>query len=382
MIGARSWPPRRVELALRMEGLQSVFAKLDVDGDGNISKTEIMSGLSNDVTLCAAVGINLPFTASLEERIFEVGQLFGGMDKDGDGTVDEAEFLRFLGYEAPEPQPASEPVDVAVPEVVGLGHGMLISAAGVVVGFGGKKKAPDGKGGFNYTMVSSEASPGLRANVPLWSTITKVAGEPVAGAEQIIQRLGKIQAGKSKVVFTVEPLMTKSLAEATAKGMLDEVERHLKKGASPNQKGADGYCVLHTAAYSGHREIVGRLLDKGANVAATTSLGATPLHAAAGMGCVEALQMLLWHGADIGARTHHGGDTALHWAAKDGKLEACRILLGAGADPAAKNRFGKTPLAQAQARAEEDVCDLLRDEAAIKVAAQSFRAAKATYERR
>ena len=78
-----------------------VFSRIDSNGDGDISKSEIMSALSKDGDLCSTVGIDLHPAATSEERMFEAGMLFRDMDTDGNSSIDVDEFVAFFGT-APE----------------------------------------------------------------------------------------------------------------------------------------------------------------------------------------------------------------------------------------------------------------------------------------
>ena len=92
---------KRREQELQVAQLKIVFSRIDSNGDGDISKSEIMSALSKDGDLCATVGIDLHPAATSEERMFEAGMLFRDMDTDGNSNIDVDEFVAFFGT-APE----------------------------------------------------------------------------------------------------------------------------------------------------------------------------------------------------------------------------------------------------------------------------------------
>ena len=77
--------------------LKSAFSRIDVNGDGDISKSEIMSTVAKSSELCDLLGLDLHPNASVEERMFEAGVLFKDMDTDGNSTIDEDEFIAFFG---------------------------------------------------------------------------------------------------------------------------------------------------------------------------------------------------------------------------------------------------------------------------------------------
>ena len=56
----------------------------------------------------------------------------------------------------------------------------------------------------------------------------------------------------------------------------------------------------------------------------------------------------------------YDGRTALHLAAAEGQLDVVRYLLTAGTDPQPVDRWGGTPLSDAEGNRHTDVADLLR----------------------
>jgi hypothetical protein len=106
---------RKQELsAHQVTQLKLAFERVDVNGDGDISKSEIMSALAKNSDLCDLVGIDLHPNATSEERMFEAGMLFKDMDTDGSSSVDVDEFIAFFGI-----APASAPSDdLEAPTVV------------------------------------------------------------------------------------------------------------------------------------------------------------------------------------------------------------------------------------------------------------------------
>ena len=99
----RPYPKKREQelTADQVAQLKMVFSRIDSNGDGDISKSEIMSALSKDGDLCSTVGIDLHPAATSEERMFEAGMLFRDMDTDGNSNIDVDEFVAFFGT-APE----------------------------------------------------------------------------------------------------------------------------------------------------------------------------------------------------------------------------------------------------------------------------------------
>lgn len=69
---------------------------------------------------------------------------------------------------------------------------------------------------------------------------------------------------------------------------------------------ADGYSVLHRAAYGNHLETVSYLLSLGANVSMKTELGWTPLHSACNWNNYTVAARLLAAGTDPRALSDGG----------------------------------------------------------------------------
>merc|ERR1711881_8591 len=81
--------------AHQVEQLQTAFGRLDINGDGAISKEEIMSALARDPDLGELLGMSAHLTA--DERFFQAGVIFQDMDTDRGGDVDVDEFIAFFG---------------------------------------------------------------------------------------------------------------------------------------------------------------------------------------------------------------------------------------------------------------------------------------------
>lgn len=97
---------------------------------------------------------------------------------------------------------------------------------------------------------------------------------------------------------------------------------------------ADGFTMLHMAAYFGHVTVATLLLDSGADIAAVSQDDAegTPLHAAVAGRHHGMAWLLLARGAPVNAQ-QGGGFTALHVAARFGDHPLVQLLIVNGADP-------------------------------------------------
>jgi uncharacterized protein len=124
---------------------------------------------------------------------------------------------------------------------------------------------------------------------------------------------------------------------------------------------ADGWTLLHGAAFFARTDILKLLLERGADptIASTNAMRNHALHAAlAGRLDREGITLLLDHGADVNAR-QHGGYTALHSAAMHGDRGLVELLLARGADPAVAADDGKTAADYAREKGHHDILPLL-----------------------
>jgi cytohesin len=143
-----------------------------------------------------------------------------------------------------------------------------------------------------------------------------------------------------------------------------------------NARRDDGWTPLHSAAFSGRKEIAELLIAKGANVNAKAKGGDTPLdaadretaallrkhggkhgtiHGAAGGGDIEAVKEFLAAGTDVNA-TNEWGVTPLHSVATK---EIAELLIAKGAEVNAKNNDGYTPLHWAASGGHKEIAELL-----------------------
>ncbi|HET6762621.1 MAG TPA: ankyrin repeat domain-containing protein [Longimicrobiaceae bacterium] len=124
---------------------------------------------------------------------------------------------------------------------------------------------------------------------------------------------------------------------------------------------ADGWTLLHGAAFFARLDILKLLLERGADptVASTNQMRNQALHAAlAGRLDRDGIALLLDRGADVNAR-QHGGYTALHAAAMHGDAAMVELLLARGADPAVATDDGKTAADFARENGHEDMVPIL-----------------------
>ncbi len=137
--------------------------------------------------------------------------------------------------------------------------------------------------------------------------------------------------------------------------MLDQYPGFLRARA------ADGFTLLHLAAFFGRTEVVDLLLARGADVGAVADnpMRVRPLHSAAAAGETAAVEALLRSGAEANVQ-QEGGWTPLHSAALAGNAEMARALLALGADPAIRADDGRRPIDMAEAKGHGEIAALLR----------------------
>lgn len=124
---------------------------------------------------------------------------------------------------------------------------------------------------------------------------------------------------------------TDRLADASEKGLVNEVESYLDAGIDPDISGSDGVAPIVRATANGHSHIAKILLRKGAAVDTVhPASGKSALHLAAQSGQVVLAKVLLAGGAEI-EKTDKDGATPLQLAAGGKSGDMVRALIAAGA---------------------------------------------------
>jgi len=157
---------------------------------------------------------------------------------------------------------------------------------------------------------------------------------------------------------------------AAAEGQNEAVDFLLKNGADVNAEDRFGNTPLEDAIASKSSEIIEMLRAKGAKMGNRFDSIAQDLCFAAHTNNVEQLQILIEAGADPNA-TNFDQRTAMHVAASDGHVKVVEALLAAGASFNVLDRFGNTPLHDAersQSRGSQAVVKVLREAGAVSEA--------------
>jgi ankyrin repeat protein len=219
----------------------------------------------------------------------------------------------------------------------------------------------------------------------LWRDRTHDDGSPLdpAAMDATAELLREFGAGGESEVL-----------RATYAADRDRVQRLLAEGARPNPfeaaalgdaarvlraidrhpsllraYSADGWTLLHLAAFFGHLGLVRTLLERGASPRARSRPHAgspqnTPLHAAAAARRDEIGRLLLAQGSEVDARDGAGW-TPLRIAAGNGLDALIEALLAAGADPVAE-RDGTSAAELAEQRGHPAAAERLRRAAAVR----------------
>ena len=124
----------------------------------------------------------------------------------------------------------------------------------------------------------------------------------------------------------------------------------------------EGFTPLAIAAYDGKANIIPILLRFGADIKTRDKNGNTPLILVTRLSdqknAVAVAKQLLDAGIDINAQNNNG-ETALYRAVLKKNYALIRFLIENGADASIATNQGQTPLALAQANADQQAIDLL-----------------------
>jgi ankyrin repeat protein len=152
-------------------------------------------------------------------------------------------------------------------------------------------------------------------------------------------------------------MLAPEIYDAAVCGDLKEVERLLSLDPTVvNCRDEYGFTPLHGVVGEDHFEMAELLIARGADVNARNDSGVTPLHLAANP---EMVRILVKNGAELEAR-ENGGGTPLHIVSEHPEaLDVMQELLELGADVNAKDDSGRTALATALERDEQDKAELL-----------------------
>lgn len=138
------------------------------------------------------------------------------------------------------------------------------------------------------------------------------------------------------------------LALAARAGQTELLRGMLRRGAFPDQRGADGQTALAAAAYAGHALAVQALLKAGADPELMGPTGEPALHTACITGHPAVIDILLQAGVDP-AFENRRGEPAFIVAARYGQIAAMERLIAAGWDPQRTDRRGLNALHAAAA---------------------------------
>lgn len=119
----------------------------------------------------------------------------------------------------------------------------------------------------------------------------------------------------------------KAMFEAAKAGDVAEVRRHIKRGASPDERDWAGAPLIMRAACHGREDVIRYLAKSGANLNARQGGAWTALHCAARYDELETVIVLIELGADP-SLTDEDGDTLADTARQGGAWSVVRYLEG------------------------------------------------------
>src|SRR3954468_6974972 len=143
------------------------------------------------------------------------------------------------------------------------------------------------------------------------------------------------------------------IRQALYRGSRAAADKLLAEGAEPN--------VFDAAALGDVDTLRTFLAGNAELVHAWSADGFTVLHFAAFLGGPDAVRACLDAGADVTAVARNEMRVQpLHSAAANGNVESCRLLLEAGADPSARQQGDFTPIDEAVQEHNDELIALLR----------------------
>ena len=75
--------------AAALSTAEEAFNKLDINGDGEVDRTEVQQ--------LATSGAGLPDNADPAQKEAKINEFFASFDADGDGKIQKSEWLNFFG---------------------------------------------------------------------------------------------------------------------------------------------------------------------------------------------------------------------------------------------------------------------------------------------
>jgi uncharacterized protein len=148
------------------------------------------------------------------------------------------------------------------------------------------------------------------------------------------------------VASSAQPSVASNLADAAARGNLDQVLRLIAAGASIEQRDANGRTPVLAATAGNHLDVVRALIARGADVNAQDHQQDSAFLLAGAQGYTEIVRATLAAGANLKSTNRYGG-TALIPACHHGHVETVRLLLTTPIDVDHVNHLGWTALLEA-----------------------------------
>ena len=160
------------------------------------------------------------------------------------------------------------------------------------------------------------------------------------------------------------------LHEAVAQGKVQLVKELVSRGADLTARTANssgrasffrvgGLTPFLSAAQTGNIEMMKTLISLGSSVKEKNPDGVNAIQLAIFARKLEPLKFLVEAGVDVN-QTRKGDGGALHAAIRFGLNDIIEYLVAKGADLTVKDRFGRSPLEEAEFEAPKPTIELLR----------------------
>jgi ankyrin repeat protein len=149
---------------------------------------------------------------------------------------------------------------------------------------------------------------------------------------------------------------------AAARGPLESVQLMIASGGDVNARDFKDETPLLSALRKKKREIVDFLIGLNPEIDVQGGYDKrTPIMYAVLHGYIDIAEEFLRRGARVNVRETWEGNTPLHFAARTASKSLVTMMLDRGADLKAENKYGRTPLEEAEKFGITEIADMLRE---------------------
>jgi Ca2+-binding EF-hand superfamily protein len=260
------------------------FMKSDFDNTGTLDFTELKR-------LCDEIG--LPMGKDEEQSLMMT------MDKDGNGTLDLEEWVKWwLSRISSSPNPVKQQEAIAKKafskfDTDKSGYLDVNEMTDLLDSLGAELSDAEVRDAIAYIDSDNSGQIECQEFVNWW---TNRVAETRDSMSLISWKMKKLASKASQLYHSDLFSAVWKGDEELVKQFLEN-ERRLVQSTDESEYG-EGWTALHYACYQGHENLVSLLLEAGASVNATNNHGFTPLFYAAQQEHLEIVEMLLDRGAD------------------------------------------------------------------------------------